>query len=264
MSRTWNDVAAVFSGSKSPTDDFTLDTIRLADIRSDGPFKVLDVGCGGGTLAVLVAQQHPNATVVACDSGQAMVGATNARISAARLANITAEVQDGTALAYPPAHFRYVFCQFVAMFYADPGKGFAELHRVLEAGGTCAVATWREAELVRLMEDALLAVAPGTVVRHDVSPHPLVFKEESALRERARAAGFREAEVVAVSHEMCMSREMVQSMIRQNPGLAHLLAGLSEEQMGRYEQEVWERVKPNTTEEGIKFKMVANVLIAKK
>eukprot|EP01124_Arcella_intermedia_P029317 TRINITY_DN6164_c0_g1_i1.p1 TRINITY_DN6164_c0_g1~~TRINITY_DN6164_c0_g1_i1.p1 ORF type:complete len:145 (+),score=32.06 TRINITY_DN6164_c0_g1_i1:389-823(+) len=140
------------------------------------------------------------------------------------------------------------------MFYSDPKKGLKELHRVLAEGGTCVVATWQAAETVVLLEATLLAAAPGTVVQRDASPHPMMFRDAGVLKEAAREAGFKGERVEAVERIICFTKEMVEKFFfLKNPAVAYWFAGLSEEQVGLYEKEVWERLKAYTTEEGFKF-----------
>lgn len=98
--------------------------------------RVLDVGCGTGTQAVLAKQEHPDAEVVGID-GDAKALAI-ARRKAAR-AGVDVQLDEGLATALPYADSRFDRAISSLVFHhlgdADKRRAFAEIRRVLAPGG---------------------------------------------------------------------------------------------------------------------------------
>jgi ubiquinone/menaquinone biosynthesis C-methylase UbiE len=103
-------------------------------LPSDG--RVLDVGCGTGSLAVLIAQQHPGITVVALDPDP---NALARAVRKARRAGTTIQFDQGfgDALPYPDEWFDRVFSSmmFHHVAIAERPNVLREIHRVLKPGG---------------------------------------------------------------------------------------------------------------------------------
>lgn len=100
--------------------------------------RLLDVGCGPGTitadLAVLVA---PGA-VVAIDAAAGILEEAEATATARGVTNITFEQADVMALPYPDGHFDVVHAHQVLQHLADPVGAMREMRRVCRPGGVVA------------------------------------------------------------------------------------------------------------------------------
>ncbi len=99
-------------------------------------WRVLDVGCGTGTLAVTIKRRHPTLDVVALDPDPKALA--RARRKAAR-AGVSIRFDRGfsDALPYEDAAFARVFSSM--MFHhlrkSERESTLREIHRVLEPGG---------------------------------------------------------------------------------------------------------------------------------
>ena len=97
---------------------------------------VLDLGCGTGTLAILVKQAHPKAEVTGLDADPQMLGV--ARAKAADLA-VVVKFDQGMAdeLPYPDASFEHVLSSLMIHHLRTPDKEKTarELRRVLKSEG---------------------------------------------------------------------------------------------------------------------------------
>lgn len=99
--------------------------------------RVLDVGCGTGTLAVLVKALHPDVAVTGLDPDPRALA--RARRKAAR-GRVEVQLDEGfaDALPYAPASFDHVFSSFMLHHLPTEEKVAAlrEARRVLRPGGT--------------------------------------------------------------------------------------------------------------------------------
>jgi ubiquinone/menaquinone biosynthesis C-methylase UbiE len=108
--------------------------------------RVLDMACGTGVVARLVAQQlKAGGKVVGLDLNVGMLAVARSLSQAAELA---VEWQEGNALALPfsDATFDVVLCQQGLQYFPDRPTALSEMHRVLVPGGRLALSIWRPIE----------------------------------------------------------------------------------------------------------------------
>jgi ubiquinone/menaquinone biosynthesis C-methylase UbiE len=98
--------------------------------------RVLDVGCGTGTQAVLAKQAHPDAEVVGVDGDEKAL-ALAARKAERAGVDIALDLGLATALPYADARFDRVLSSLVLhhLEEADKRRALAEILRVLAPGG---------------------------------------------------------------------------------------------------------------------------------
>jgi ubiquinone/menaquinone biosynthesis C-methylase UbiE len=98
--------------------------------------QVLEVGCGTGTLAMMIKRLHPDAAMVGLDPDPKAL--TRAKRKALR-AGVTIQFDEGfaDALPYPQASFDRVFSSFMLHHLPaeQKGKMLREVRRVLRPGG---------------------------------------------------------------------------------------------------------------------------------
>ena len=128
---------------------------RLVEQASPQPGqRVLDLGCGTGTLALLVKERQPAAEVVGLDADPEMLG--QAREKAER-AGVELSLDEGfsTDLPYPDGSFDLVLSTLFFHHLKPEAKRLTagEISRVLRPGGELHVADWGRPS------DPLMAVA---------------------------------------------------------------------------------------------------------
>ncbi len=101
--------------------------------------KILDVGCGTGSMTEALAERGDHASIVGIDVSKPYVAFARARNKDPR---ITFDVGDATALPYASGQFDRAVCQLVLMFLPDPFPAVAEMRRVVRPGGTVAACVW--------------------------------------------------------------------------------------------------------------------------
>lgn len=124
-------IAAVGEGSAHPGGyRGTVDFIRSVGIAPG--LQVLEVGCGTGRTACLLAQL--GAHVTAMDQSLVMLAKAERR---AQLQQLQIEWIQGDITAIPLRSDTYdaVLAESVTVFAADPARAFREYHRVLRKGG---------------------------------------------------------------------------------------------------------------------------------
>jgi len=99
----------------------------------------LDVGCGTGAFSALIAERCAPAELQGVDPSAAQLAFARARPLARR-----AEFREGGAEALPFADDRFdaAVMALVIFFVPDPGKGVAEMARVVRPGGWVATYAW--------------------------------------------------------------------------------------------------------------------------
>ncbi len=99
--------------------------------------KVLDVGCGPGTITMGLADRVPQGHVTGIDAAPEII--EQAREAGRRPANLDFATGDVYALDYPDDAFDVVHAHQVLQHLGDPVRALREMRRVTKPGGLVAV-----------------------------------------------------------------------------------------------------------------------------
>jgi ubiquinone/menaquinone biosynthesis C-methylase UbiE len=96
--------------------------------------KVLDLGCGTGTLTVMLKKEHPNATITGLDGDPQVLDIARQK---SRNLNIQWDQGMAYALPYPDENFDRVVISLVVhhLVTEDKRRAFQEICRVLKPNG---------------------------------------------------------------------------------------------------------------------------------
>lgn len=154
--------------------------------------RALDVGCGPGALAAVLADRLGADRVAAVDPSEPFVAAARERLPGADVRR-----GPGEQLPWSDGTFDVTLANLVVHFMTDPVAGLAEMGRVTRAGGTVAATVWDHAG-----QSGPLSLFWRAV--HDTDPQAqgesdLAGTRQGHLGELSTAAGLRGVEESALT-----------------------------------------------------------------
>jgi len=114
----------------------------ISALNLDAPYRIADVGCGGGATTLEIARRAPPGSVVhGFDISPALIELARSRKSSNESA-IEFELADMGSANPPAASYQRLVSRFGIMFFDDPLAAFTNLARWLSPRGRFAFATW--------------------------------------------------------------------------------------------------------------------------
>ncbi|HTR41778.1 MAG TPA: methyltransferase domain-containing protein [Pseudomonadales bacterium] len=101
--------------------------------------RLLDIGCGPGTISIGLAKAVAPGEVMAIDFGPGQVEAARHHAAASGIHNIRFQVGSIYSLPFPEAEFDIVFAHAVFEHLKEPLSALQEIRRVLKPGGLVAL-----------------------------------------------------------------------------------------------------------------------------
>ena len=102
--------------------------------------RVLDIGCGTGSLAFAIAERKVQAQVLGIDPSKEYVAYASSRNPFPD--RVSFQLGDAQQLQFPDASFEASLSLLVFNFIPDPGKALREVRRTTKPGGPIAAAVW--------------------------------------------------------------------------------------------------------------------------
>ena len=173
--------------------------------------RVLDLGCGTGSLTRAAARRAAPAPVVGVDLSAAMVD----------VANITFLRADAQVHPFPDAGFDALISRAGASFFGDPPAAFANLARATAPGGRLALITWQApsrnewfVEITGALAGRPFAGPPPGV------PSPFAFADPDAVTALLDGAGFTDVQIADVREpalfgdDPALARDVMAELLR--------------------------------------------------
>ena len=150
--------------------------------------RVLDAGCGTGSLTLGLSAQPGLTAIEALDFEENFVAALRTRTQDPR---ISARQGDVCALPYDDKSFDAAYSLLVLHFVSDADKAITEMRRVLKPGATAAAAVWSYDGMPswRLFWDTIRALEPESE-GSGIPSGPRPMTAEGELRALFASAGF--------------------------------------------------------------------------
>lgn len=156
--------------------------------------RVLDIGCGGGTTALMMRERvGPDGAVTGIDISAPNLGVARARAHAG-MADVTFIEADAATYEFQPV-FALAFSRFGVMFFDEPVAAFANIRKALVSDGRLVFVCWRtfrENEWAFAPYEAALDLLPPQEPMDPHAPGPFAFADDARLRAILDEAGFRE------------------------------------------------------------------------
>jgi ubiquinone/menaquinone biosynthesis C-methylase UbiE len=141
--------------------------------------RIIDVGCGTGSLTFLIPDRANISTVEAIDYEEQFVDALRQRNTDPR---ISARQGDACAIPFRENEFDRALCMLVLHFVSTPDRAVAEMFRVVRPGGTIAATVWDTfggMPSQRMFWDTFTAIEPTALSRRGPSlVKPMTFPGE--------------------------------------------------------------------------------------
>jgi ubiquinone/menaquinone biosynthesis C-methylase UbiE len=224
----WDDHVLVYEQVFEPFSS-SFAAAAISALRLSTGARCLDVGCGSGGAALLLAAA--GVRVDAVDASAGMVERVTVRARQAGVGDrIRAAVMDGQALTFADATFDAAISVFGVILFPDAVRGLCELRRVVRPGGSIAVVTWTEPQNFELAAELRAAVAelkpdqPAAAL-----PAQLRFRELADFQALHDAAGLKDVQVERhVGQITVPSARWLAAHIAFAPGMAAMVGGLGE------------------------------------
>ena len=232
----WNRVAPAWDKWDELLDrNLSFINYRLTgDARIRKGFRVLDLGCGTGYPALLIAEAvGSNGEVIGLDLAEDMLAVARQKAGRFGMTNVRFQQADITALPFEDHYFDAVTSRFCLMFLPEIPKAVAEITRVLKPGGYMAAAVWSDPSknpFIQIPMDVLSTLAD---LPKPPSDSPGIFRlanpgELMGIFQRGGLEGLSDEEVLA-ENPYTSSEEYFTNLMEMAAPLQPLFEGLSPE-----------------------------------
>lgn len=168
--------------------------------------RVLDVGSGGGTLAMAVASEvGRDGSVLGVDVSEGLSSLARRRAEEAGLINVEFVVADAQTDALGSGPFDVVTSQFGVMFFDLPTQAFANLRAHLRPGGRLVFCCWQHCERNPWHSSTPLApfvAPPPGDSPGQPAPGPFSLAEIARTEELLQRAGFHQ--IACTTHDLVL------------------------------------------------------------
>ncbi|MBD2860117.1 methyltransferase domain-containing protein [Spongiibacter sp. KMU-158] len=166
----------------------------LEHINPQAGQSALDIGCGGGSQSLLLAERlGKNGKVVGLDISEPLLHVARTRPASADSAELDFIQADAQEYAFEPAQFDLLFSRFGVMFFDEPETAFRNLRTALKPDGKLGFSCWPSPKANPFFSAPLAAVlkhVPAPEASDPNAPGPFAFADPARLTGILDAAGF--------------------------------------------------------------------------
>jgi SAM-dependent methyltransferase len=199
----WAQEDAMMARLLQPVCEALLDHADLRDRR-----RALDIGCGGGSQSLMLAQRlGPEASVLGVDISAPMLSVAAEKPALAGDDAAALEFLQADAAEHPfePGSFDLLFSRFGVMFFDDPVGAFRNLRSSLSENGRLVFCCWQalaDNDWTRIPVQAVLPHVPPPEMPDPHAPGPFAFADPERLRGILEDAGFTDITIEPHAREM--------------------------------------------------------------
>ncbi|MBR0899325.1 class I SAM-dependent methyltransferase [Bradyrhizobium tropiciagri] len=186
--RAWVETRDVLEGMFRPLEELLVQAVFDAAAS-----RVLDIGCGTGATTFAAARTlGPQGHCTGIDISEPMIAAARAR---AEREGRPASFICADAQTYPftPASFDMIISRLGVMFFADPGRAFANLRRAARPGAALRLIVWRgaaENPFMTTAEQAAKPLLPNLPARRPDAPGQFGFADRTRVESILEDGGW--------------------------------------------------------------------------
>jgi SAM-dependent methyltransferase len=187
--RFWAEHADRFSRMLA---DFGTAVIDAADLATGE--RVLDVGCGGGDVALAAAQAvGPDGAVLGVDLSAEELDVARVRAAQRGVDNVEFREADASTGDLGPQTHDVLTSRFGVMFFTDPVAAFTHLRSAVRPGGRLAFVCWQgldDNEWTAVPREAIGSALPLTPPPPADTPGGFAFRDPDRVRSILEGAGW--------------------------------------------------------------------------
>jgi SAM-dependent methyltransferase len=159
--------------------------------------RVLDIGCGGGTTALMLREQvGPGGAVTGIDISAPNLAVARARCHAG-MGDVAFIEADAATYEFQPV-FDLAYSRFGVMFFDEPVGAFTNIRTAVVKNGRLAFVCWRtfkENEWAFAPYQAAIELLPPQEPMDPHAPGPFAFADNERLKSILTGAGFRDVTI---------------------------------------------------------------------
>jgi SAM-dependent methyltransferase len=225
--------------------------------------RVLDVGCGTGSLTRAAALRAAPGSALGVDLSTAMIEAARERAARAGVANATFVRADAQVHPFPTAGFDVVVSRTGTSFFGNAPAAFANLARATAPGGRLALLTWQPSSCNEWIVEIAGALAgrplptppPG-------APGPFSLAEPDVVRDLLDGAGFGDVQLTDVREPALFGPDPVAARDVMAGLLSWLLDGRDAAERDRARAALLATMRAHDGPEGVTFGSAAWLVTA--
>ena len=169
----------------------------LQGLGLEGEKRVLDAGCGTGTLSHAIAREFEGSTVMGVDNSDVMIQRAHESIPPELEGRCDFRVGDVSSLPFLDQSFDFILARFVFQHLLRPREALQEFRRVADLGGTVCILDVDDGGIVMHPEPPEFAEVESLVhkVKREVGGNRRIGR---SLRELLVDSGFRQVNLQVV------------------------------------------------------------------
>ena len=209
----WNDL----SGPKWVEEDLAMN-VRFSKITDylfkkipiETRHKILDIGCGGGLTSKIAGQKvGPMGEVHGLDISAPMLDLARKRCM--DLKHISFFLGDAQTHELANSYYDHIISRFGVMFFENPVKAFANLHRSLKDDGRLTFVCWsnlEENEFFHIPLDIVLSHLDLPRPEVTTQPGPLSLCNTGHTRTLLSKAGFTQIDILTIKTKIASKDDL--------------------------------------------------------
>lgn len=174
----------------------------------EGCRNALDIGCGGGSQTMMLAEQlGPGASVLGVDISEPMLEVARSKTAGAgdNRADVTFMQADAASHSFETDDFDLAFSRFGVMFFDEPAAAFSNIRKALRPQAHLAFCCWqalKDNDWTRIPLQAALQHLPPPEKPDPHAPGPFAFADPQRVEEILHSAGFRDIAVESFARDI--------------------------------------------------------------